>query len=402
MIDDLDEVAPGSLRASGTGFDVAEQAQQILDDVRARGDDAVRDATRRFDEVDIDELTVPEATIDAAVERVDDELLAALRRSRDRVAAVQEALVPDDPGRVAPGAGVTVDVAYEPVDRAGCYVPGGRAAYPSTVLMTAVPARVAGVGSVVVATPPGPDGDPPDATLAACRVADVDEVVRVGGVQAVAALAYGTETVDPVDVVVGPGNAYVDAAKGRLWGVVGVDLPAGPTELALLADGTADPDRVAAELIAQAEHDPDAWAVLVTPDADLAEAVADRVHDPVGTVRCLLSDDLAAGAAWIDELAPEHLQIVAEDAEDWTDVTAGTVFVGADASPVLGDYVTGADHVLPTGGAARWTGGLDATTFLAARTVQRVDDAPKLSEDAATLAAAEGLGAHAEAAEGIE
>lgn len=402
MIDDLDDVEPGSLRADGTASDVAEQAQAILDDVRARGDEAVRDATRRFDGVDIEELAVDGATIDAATDRVDDDLLAALRRARDRVAAVQEALVPDDPGRVAPGAGVTVDVAYEPVDRAGCYVPGGRAAYPSTVLMTAVPARVASVGTVVVATPPGPDGDPPDATLAACRVADVDEVLRVGGVQAVAALAFGTGTVDAVDVVVGPGNAYVDAAKGRLWGVVGVDLPAGPTELAVLADGTADPDRVAAELLAQAEHAPDAWAVLVTPDADLAEAVDDRVADPVGRVRCLLAEDLAAGAAWIDDLAPEHLQVVAADADAWTDVTAGTVFVGAEASPVLGDYVTGADHVLPTGGAARWTGGLDATTFLVARTVQRVDGAPGLAGDAARIARAEGLDAHAKAAEGID
>lgn len=402
MIDDLADVDPASLGASGAGEDVAEQAQAILDDVRARGDDAVRESTRRFDGVDVGELAVDEATIDDAVDRVDDQLLAALRRLRDRVAAVQEALVPDDPGRVAPGAGVTVDVAYEPVDRAGCYVPGGRAAYPSTVLMTAVPARVAGVGEVVVATPPGPDGDPPDATLAACRIADVDAVLRVGGVQAVAALAFGTGTVDPVDVVVGPGNAYVDAAKGRLWGIVGVDLPAGPTELAVLADGTAEPDRVAAELVAQAEHDPGAWAVLVTPDADLAEAVADRVADPVGEVRCLLADDLAAGAAWIDDLAPEHLQIVAADAEAWTDVRAGTVFVGADASPVLGDYVTGADHVLPTGGAARWTGGLDATTFLAARTVQRVGDAAAVAGDAATIAAAEGLDDHAKAAEGID
>lgn len=402
MIGDLADVDPGSLRTRSDSQAVADDAQAILDDVRDRGDDALRDATRRYDDVEIEDPVVDPDRLEAAIDRVDDDLVAALSRSRDRIADVQEALVPDDPGRVAPGEGVTVDVAYDPVDRAGCYVPGGLAAYPSTVLMTAVPARVAGVQTVCVATPPGPDGDPPDATLAACQVADVDEVLRVGGVQAIAAMAHGTASVERVDLVVGPGNAHVDAAKGRLWGLAGVDLPAGPTELVVLADGTADPDRIAAELAAQAEHDPDAWAVLVTPDAGLAEAVADRVDDPVGEVRCLVCEDLAAGAAWVDDLAPEHLQVVAEDAEAWTDLTAGTVFVGSRTSPVLGDYATGAGHVLPTGGAACWTGGLDATTFLVARTVQQVtDDAAELADDAASIARAEGLEAHARAAEGV-
>lgn len=399
MTRDLADVDPDALRAPRDGS-VREAAGAILDDVERRGDAAVLDRSEEFDGVRPDPLLVPEDEVAAAVDRIDDDLRAVLERVQDRIAGVQRALRPEMQVRIEPVEGVTLEVERRPLARVGCYVPGGRAAYPSTVLMTVVPARVAGVPEIVVATPPGPDGSVPEATLAAAKLAGADRVLRVGGVQAIAALAFGTETIPRADKVVGPGNAYVAAAKELLGGRVGVDLPAGPTEVVVLADGTADPAWVAADLLAQAEHDPAARALLVGLDADLAKAVEDRTRD-ADNVACLVAGDLDAAVDWIDRYAPEHLQLMVADPDQARDARAGTVFVGRFSSAVVGDYATGADHVLPTGGAARWTDGLDVTDLLRDHVVQSVTEEgfEAIADDAVALARTEGLDAHADALE---
>jgi histidinol dehydrogenase len=301
-----------------------------------------------------------------------------------------------------------------PVRRAGLYAPGGRAAYPSTVLMTAIPARVAGVPEVVLATPPAADGTVPTAILAAAHIAGVDSVYRVGGAQAIAAFAYGTKTIPRVDVVAGPGNIYVTLAKREVFGAVGVDGIAGPTEVMVIADAQARPDFVAADLAAQLEHDPLAWAVLVTDSAALADRVQEEFEDLVrgleradiiraATCCVIVAGDLDQAMRLANDFAPEHLLIVTENAARLaTQVeNAGAVFVGAYATVPLGDYVAGPNHTLPTSGAARFASPLGVHTFMKRTSVLNLDrsDLEMLREACVRLAAMEGLGAHAHAVE---
>jgi histidinol dehydrogenase len=301
-----------------------------------------------------------------------------------------------------------------PVRRAGLYAPGGRAAYPSTVLMTAIPARVAGVPEVVLATPPAADGTVPTAILAAAHIAGVDSVYRVGGAQAIAAFAYGTKTIPRVDVVAGPGNIYVTLAKREVFGAVGVDGIAGPTEVMVIADAQARPDFVAADLAAQLEHDPLAWAVLVTDSAALADRVQEEFEDLVrgleradiiraATCCVIVAGDLDQSMRLANDFAPEHLLIVTENAARLaTQVeNAGAVFVGAYATVPLGDYVAGPNHTLPTSGAARFASPLGVHTFIKRTSVLNLDrsDLELLREACVRLAAMEGLGAHAHAVE---
>jgi len=405
---DLRAVLP---RPTARGDDVAGAVGEILTAVRERGDDAVRELTRRFDGVDLPDPVVPMGDVDAALRELDPDLRAALEFARDQIEAWHEVQRPSELRHER--AGVSVQERVVPVSRAGCYVPGGRAAYPSTVLMTAVPARVAGVPDVVCCVPAGPDGRVADVTLAAAAIAGVDAVYRIGGAQAVAALAFGTETLRPVDVVVGPGNAYVTEAKRQLAGVVGMDSLAGPSELAVVADGDADARLVAADVLAQAEHGPGGRAFLVTWDATLADRVDAALREQlVGAARrelaagtlaegghAVIVDGPDAAIAVTNAIAPEHLELHGADAESLVGRVrnAGAVFCGAFAPAAVGDYVAGVNHVLPTGGTARFASALRVDHFLKRVHVVRIDRAglSTIAPYVTALACAEGLDAHA-------
>ena len=354
----------------------------LCEDVRSRGADAVRDATKRFDGVEIDELRVPAANLRQALDLLDGDVRRAIEQAIARTTEVHSAQLPEPVTNVKPAPGVHVAERWIAVDRVGLYVPGGNVAYPSSVVMNVVPAPVAGVRSLALASPPQADfgGHPHPAVLAACALLGVEEVYRVGGAQAIAMFAYGVDECAPVDVVTGPGNVYVAAAKRYVHGIVGIDAEAGPTEIAILADATADPTYVAADLIAQAEHDEHAGCLLVTDSEELLTAVTAQLEPQVAGARheervraalagqsaYVLVDDMAVGAAVVDAWAPEHAEVLTANARD--DAArlrnAGAVFVGAWSPVSLGDYLAGSNHVLPTGGTARHSGGLSVYTFL--------------------------------------
>lgn len=404
----------------------AEAVAPIIAAVRERGAAELRDLAERFDGVRPQHVRVPAATITSAVDRLDPQVRAALEETIRRVRQVHGAQRPDDfTVQVAPGA--TVRQRWLPVRRVGLYVPGGLAVYPSSVVMNVVAAQEAGVGSLAVASPPQKDegGLPDPVVLATCALLGVDEVYAVGGAQAVAMFAYGaagsqdedgTTLCEPVDVITGPGNVYVAAAKRLVRGVVGIDAEAGPTEIAILADGTADANHVAADLVSQAEHDPLAAAVLVTPSVELAGSVEAKLVDRVDATRhrervttaltgtqsaIVLVDDLDAGLDVVNAYGAEHLEIQAVGAAALADrvTSAGAIFVGPYSPVSLGDYMAGSNHVLPTGGCAHFASGLGVHSFL--RAVQVVEyDADALAQVAdriVALADAEGLPAHGEA-----
>ena len=395
-------------------FDPAVEAsvRDTIASVRAHGDAALLDLSERFDGVRPAALRVPGAALDAALAGLDPNLAETIRQAAANVRRFHEHEMPaswttDD------GAGVRVGQRVSPVEIAGLYVPGGTAALPSSVVMNAVPALVAGVDRVVVCSPPTASGLPHSVILATCALLGLREVYAVGGAQAVAALAFGTATVPRVDVVVGPGNAYVATAKRLLVGQVGIDAVAGPSEVLVLADADADPTHAAADLLAQAEHDARASALLVTPSRALALAVQAEVERLVptlaraGTLRAslpafgaaIVTETMDAALAVVDEVAPEHLVILAARPEAlWARVRhAGAVFLG-DASPEpVGDYYAGPNHVLPTGGTARWASALGVGVFLRRQSVLRYSAArlAETGERIARFAEAEGLDAHA-------
>jgi histidinol dehydrogenase len=390
--------------------EVRDDVRGIVDRVRDEGDVAVREFCREFDGVEVGNIDVTDAA-ERAHERVDDDLLDAIRAAADNVREFHERQLPADWRENFDGR--ELGRRFRPLERVGVYVPGGAAAYPSSALMGVVPATVAGVGHVAVATPPAEEMN--DATLAAIHEAGADIVYSIGGAQGVAALAYGTETVDAVQKIVGPGNRWVTAAKAEVRGNVDIDFLAGPSEVLVIADETADPAFVAAELLAQAEHDPHASVVAVTADPALADAVAEAVDDQLPdcgrrkTVEAALDNNasgvflarsMSEAVLFAEEYAAEHLSIQAEDDEAVLDRidSAGSVFLGPYTPVAAGDYASGTNHVLPTGGGARRFGGLSVETFLRSTTVQRLDKEAltDLSETITTLAGAEGLDAHAE------
>ena len=410
----------------GFGGDVAERlprptapadgpvdaVREILADVAARGDAALADYTKRFDGVDLQTTRVDPVDIEAARARIPAAVLGALEAAAASIAAYHEAQMPADVDFRRPG--VTITGLHRAVRRAGCYVPGGRAVYPSTVLMTAVPARVAGVSEIVLCTPLGPDGRVPDVTLAAAAVAGVDEVIPVGGAQAIGALAYGTETIDAVDVVVGPGNVYVAIAKQEVAGVVGVPSSfAGPSEVVVVADGSAPADFAAVDLILQAEHGPDGLAWLVTWDEAVADAVTEAVSrltadaprraDIEATLGAsgyaVLCDSPEQALAVSNFIAPEHLELQTADPAALLPLVqhAGAVFCGPWAPASLGDYVAGPSHVLPTNGTARFASALTVRDFMKDVHVVAVDREgfEAMGDHVEALAGAEGLDAHA-------
>jgi histidinol dehydrogenase len=388
--------------------------QAIVADVRVRGDDALREYTERFDGVTSETARVPAEELAAALAAVPEDLRAALRSAAEAIRAFHEAqLRPDHTFRRA---GITVRGRSVPVDRAGCYVPGGRGAYPSSVLMTVVPARVAGVAEVVLCVPPDrATGRVAESTLAAAAIAGVDEVYAVGGAQAVAAMAYGTETIRPVDVIAGPGNVYVALAKREVAGQVGVPMAfAGPSEVIVVADETAPVDYAAIDLMVQAEHGPDGLAWLVTWIPEVADAVdralerlvadAPRAAEIRATFAqggfCALVDGAEAAIAVVNHVAPEHLELITDDPERLVPLVrhAGAVFLGPLAPASIGDYTAGPSHVLPTFGSARYGSALTVDDFTKQVHVVEVDDEgfAQAAPVVAAIADAEGLAAHAE------
>lgn len=386
--------------------------REILREVKEGGDAALADFTRRFDGVELRTTRVDAGEIEAARSRVPGDVLAALEAAAASIAEYHRAQMPADIDYRRPG--VTIAGLHRAVARAGCYVPGGRAVYPSTVLMTAVPARVAGVGEIVLCVPPGPDGRVPDVTLAAAAVAGVDEVIPVGGAQAIGAMAYGTETVRPVDVIVGPGNVYVALAKQEVAGVVGVPSSfAGPSEVVVVADGSAPAEFAAIDVILQAEHGPDGLAWLVTWD----EAVADQVTASLSSLveraprradieatldksgYAVVCDGPEQALAVSNFIAPEHLELQTADPSELLPLVrhAGAVFCGPWSPASLGDYVAGPSHVLPTNGTARFASALTVRDFMKDVHVVTVDEAgfEEMADHVEALAGAEGLDAHA-------
>jgi len=395
--------------------DVEAAVRAIIADVAARGDAALVELTRKLDraEVTAAALRVTPAELDAALASCNGEARAALVLARDRIEAYHRRQVPRDE-RFTDALGVELGWRWTAIAAVGLYVPGGTAAYPSSVLMNAVPAKVAGVPRLVMVVP-APDGRLNPLVLAAARLAGVDEIYRIGGAQAVAALAYGTATIAAVDKIVGPGNAYVAAAKRLVFGTVGIDMIAGPSEVLILGGRGANPDWIAADLLAQAEHDAAAQAILIADDAELAAAVERAVEAQVARLpraavaraswrdfgAVILVPELGAAVPLVDRIAPEHLQIIAEDADRLaaTVRNAGAIFLGAHTPEAIGDYVAGSNHVLPTSRSARFSSGLGVADFMKRTSILKCgpDQLAKLAPAAIALGEAEGLDAHARA-----
>src|SRR6266571_3950738 len=393
--------------------DIESATRAIVDDVAARGDMALIEATRKFDRLDLKPagLRITSAEIDASVKACDAGTLDALKFARDRIEVFHRRQLPKDE-RFTDALGVELGWRWSAIDAVGLYVPGGTAAYPSSVLMNAVPAKVAGVARVVMVVP-SPDGKLNPLVLAAAHLGGVSEIYRVGGAQAVAALAYGTATIAPVAKIVGPGNAYVAAAKRLVFGKVGIDMIAGPSEVLVVADRDANPAWIAADLLAQAEHDAAAQAILITDAPPLADAVEKAVAGQLAVLpraevagaswrdfgAVLLVRDLDEAVPLIDAIAPEHLEIETRDPEALAARirNAGAIFLGHHTPEAIGDYVAGSNHVLPTARSARFSSGLGVLDFMKRTSILKLgpDELVKLGPAAIALGRAEGLEAHA-------
>jgi len=410
---DFDELFGKFLAAKReASADVEKAARAIVDDVAARGDAALIEATRKFDRLDLDAkgLRVSASDVAAAVKACDRSTLEALKFARDRIETFHRRQLPKDE-RFTDVAGVELGWRWSAIEAVGLYVPGGTAAYPSSVLMNAVPASVAGVSRLVMVVP-SPDGKLNPLVLAAAQLGGVSEIYRVGGAQAVAALAYGTATIAPVAKIVGPGNAYVAAAKRLVFGKVGIDMIAGPSEVLVIADDTGNADWIAADLLAQAEHDESAQAILITSSRRLAEEVARAVASQLATLpraniagkswndfgAIILVDEITQAVALADAIAAEHLEIMTDDAEAFAAKirNAGAIFVGAHTPEAIGDYVGGSNHVLPTARSARFSSGLSVLDFMKRTSILKCgpEQLRALGPAAMALGQAEGLEAH--------
>ena len=412
----LKEIAPEEIFArSNPQVDVSAVVREILATVRAQGDKALYDYCEKFDHVALPSLEVSQAEKDEAMQAVDPAFLEILRMAAENIRAFHRQqvrtsfILTDRPG-------VVMGQKIMPIEKVGLYVPGGTAAYPSTVLMDAIPAKIAGCREIVIVTPPGKDGKVPAAILAAAQIAGVDRVFKVGGAQAVAALAYGTKTLPKVDKIVGPGNAFVAEAKRQVFGLVAIDMIAGPSEILVLADGSCDAKVVAADLLSQAEHDKMASAVLVTDSEALAEAVAQEIERQLKTLpreeiarasidnngKIIVTGDLAAAIDVANALAPEHLELCVEQPFDYLDriTNAGSIFLGKNCPEALGDYLAGPNHTLPTSGTARFSSPLSVDDFVkkSQYTYFTRDALGQVAEQIAAFARQEGLEAHARSA----
>ena len=395
--------------------DVSGIVAPILEDVRNRGDKALRDYTSKFDGAQIDSIEVPASEIKAAYDYMDEDFIRVLKTAADNIRSYhsrqkRESFV------ISEKDGIVLGQKIVPVSVAGIYVPGGTAAYPSTVLMDTIPAKIAGVGQVVMVTPPGRDGKVSQAVLAAAKVAGVDKVFRVGGAQAIAALAYGTESVPKADKIVGPGNIFVAEAKKQVSGIVSIDMIAGPSEILIIADGKSDPAVVAADMLSQAEHDKNASAVLVTESKDLASKVASEIERQLSILpreqiarasieingKIIISSSIEQAIEISDRIAPEHLEVCVDNPFDYLDKirNAGSVFLGRSCPEALGDYLAGPNHTLPTSGTARFSSPLSVDDFIKKYqfTYYTEKALSKVADDIALFARREGLEAHARSA----
>jgi histidinol dehydrogenase len=385
----------------------------IIEAVKEKGDVALKEFTEKFDTAMVDVIRVEEEEIEESLLNLDKDLIAALKKAADNIARFHTAQIPDE-WSIEVDEGVTAGQVIRPLDTVGCYIPGGRAVYPSTILMTVIPAKIAGVSRIICCTPPQPDGSVKDVVLAAAKVAGATEIYKVGGAQAVAAMAYGTESIPKVDKIVGPGNIFVTAAKKLVYGDVDIDFPAGPSEVLIIADETANPDYIAIDIMAQAEHDPNAACVLVTSSETLVNAVHKRINETVNDMEraeiikesldkyglMIITDSIEESIKVSNDYAPEHLIIMTEYPEEvLKDIkNAGSIFLGELTPVSAGDYGSGTNHVLPTSGCARMYSGLSAESFLKKPTVQRLSEngVLNLKDMVTTLAEYEGLHAHAE------
>ncbi len=381
---------------------VLEEVKQIIEKVKREGDKALYELTEKFDKVKLDYIKVPKEKIDEAYERVSDDLIDALEMAKENIEKFHQATSPESI-RVDYGDAILGKI-YVPIEKAGLYIPGGRASYPSTALMTAIPAKIAGVDKVVACTPPAKDGVNP-LTLVALDLADVDEIYAVGGAQAIAAMAYGTESVEKVDKIVGPGNIYVTAAKLLVQKDVAIDMPAGPSEILIIADETANSDFIAYDCAAQLEHDPLAKAILVTTSERIAEDVKRKVSELVsqGEFKIILVKNLDEAFEIANKIAPEHLSVFTKNALKMLGKVrnAGSVFLGEYSPVAAGDYASGTNHVLPTGGYARVYSGLSTETFMKHITYQMLSKEwlEKYGDVIIKIAKAEGLPLHAKSVE---
>ena len=411
------EVSPDEIFARGENSpDVSAPVADIIARVRKEGDDALFSYAKQFDRAELESLEVPATLLDAAVEALDPELRSILEEATENIRdfhrrQVRQSFV------VAERDGVVLGQKITPIDKVGLYIPGGTAAYPSSVLMNAIPANIAGCGEVVMVSPPSCNGDINPVILAAARIAGVDRVFRVGGAQAVAALAYGTESVPRVDKIVGPGNAYVAEAKRQVFGQVAIDMIAGPSEILVIADGTCNPTSVAADLLSQAEHDKMASAVLVTDSAELAVSVQTEIERQLeflprreiarasidGNGKIIVAEDLAQAIEIANTIAPEHLELCVDNPFDYLDKIkhAGSIFLGKNCPEALGDYFAGPNHTLPTSGTARFSSPLSVDDFVKKSqfTYYTGSALQAVSAKVARFARQEGLEAHARSAE---
>jgi len=393
--------------------DVDADVAAIIADVRARGDAALADYSRKFDRVDLatQGIMIERAEIDQAMTACPPEALRALELAHERVLAYHQKQKPADV-RFVDALGVELGWRWRAIDAVGLYVPGGAASYPSSVVMNAAPAKVAGCPRIAMVVPT-PDGRINPLVLAAARLSGIEEIYRIGGAQAIAALAYGTQTIKPVAKIVGPGNAYFAAAKRRVFGQVGIDMIAGPSEVVVLADSSADPHFAAADLLAQAEHDEAAQSILICDDPNVARAVVASLESQLATLprariagaswrdfgAVIVAPTLKAAVALVNQLAPEHLEIIARDADELCEGVhnAGAIFLGAFTPEAIGDYVGGSNHVLPTARSARFSSGLGVLDFVKRTSLLRCDrrSLEALGPAAVALGEAEGLQAHA-------
>lgn len=377
----LDELAEGDILSRGFEYDdtAEETVAAIIEDVRKRGDAALAEYTKKFDGVTLSALEVTKKEFDEAQAQIDPYFAETLRQAKENIAGFHAHQLHEN-FVLTEKEGAILGQRYTPIAKVGIYVPGGTAAYPSTVLMNAVPAKLAGVEEIVMVTPPGPDGSVPAVILAAARAAGVDRVFKIGGAQAVAALAYGTKTVPKVQKIVGPGNKYVATAKRRVFGLVDIDMIAGPSEILIIADETANPVHVAADMLSQAEHDTDASAVLVTTSEALAGEVSKELERQIPLLpraqicrqsigrngRIIIAESMKAAVETANSIAPEHLELFVDEPFGLLGLikNAGSIFLGKNTPEALGDYFAGPNHVLPTGGTAKFSSPLSVDDFV--------------------------------------
>lgn len=414
-LSDVSEVEMQKMLSRGSGLeDVAKTVSSVLSDVRIKGDAALKEYTAKFDKVKLENFEVSETEFEEAFSCIDPRLLDHLKAAAANIRAFHEAQLPEATWFMELKPGIILGQKATPLESVGAYAPGGRASYPSTVLMTVIPARVAGVEQVIVCTPPRADGSIHPLTLIAAKVAGADKVFKLGGVQAIGAMAYGTETVPKVDKIVGPGNVFVTSAKMQIRDVAEIDFPAGPSEVLIIADESADAVMAASDIIAQAEHDPSAVSILVTSSEVLAEAVkrevilqADQavrnsiVKTALENAAILITDTLEEGINFSNKFAPEHLEIMVSNSDFVLDriKNAGSIFIGNYAPVPVGDYASGTNHVLPTAGYAKIYSGLNINHFIKYSSIQKISKSglESLKETIIALAEEEGLQAHADA-----